>query len=79
MRKTILTLLGSVLLVASVAQAASATQLHRDRRVASNPAPLTQQQFRDSSASVWTPVEPSWSGWSPSGYYSHGYSAPAGR
>jgi len=78
MRKTILTLFGSVLLVASVAEAASATQRHQYRRVASNAAPVTQQ-FRDSSASVWTAVEPSWSGWSPSGYYSHGYSAPAGR
>jgi hypothetical protein len=78
MRNAILTLLGSVLLVASVAQAASATQRHHGRRVASNPAPLTQQ-FRDSSASVWTAAEPGWSGWSPSGYYSHGFSAPAGR
>jgi hypothetical protein len=78
MRKAILTVLGSVLLVASVAQAASATERYHGRRVACAciPAPVPQQ-FRDSSGTVWTP-EP---GWPPlaSGYYSHGFSAPAGR
>jgi hypothetical protein len=73
MRKTILTLLGSALLVASVAQAASATERHHNRRVVRAPAPVTEQ-FRDSNASVV--VEP---GWSSSGYYSHGFSAPAGH
>jgi hypothetical protein len=69
MRKTILTLLGSALLVASVAQAASATERHHGRRGVRAPAPVTQE-FRDSNASVWT-AEP--------GYYSHGFSAPAGH
>jgi hypothetical protein len=73
MRKTILTLLGSALLVASVAQAASATERHHNRRAVRAPAPMADQ-FRDSNASVV--VEP---GWSNSGYYSHGFSAPAGR
>jgi hypothetical protein len=73
MRKTILTLLGSALLVASVAQAASATERHHNRRAVRAPAPVTDQ-FRDSNASA-SVVEPGWS----SGYYSHGFSAPAGH
>jgi hypothetical protein len=73
MRKTILTLLGSALLVASVAQAASATERHHGRKVVRAPAPVTDQ-FRDSNASA-SVVEPGWS----SGYYSHGFSAPAGH
>jgi hypothetical protein len=74
MRKTILTLLGSVLLVASVAQAASATTpRHHGRKIVQAPASAIQQ-FRDSSASVWT-AEPDYY----SGYYSHGFSAPAGH
>jgi hypothetical protein len=78
MQKTILTLLGSVLLVATVAEAASATERHHGRRVACacTPAPVLAQQFRDSSGTVWT-AEP---GWAPvAGYYSHGFSAPAGH
>jgi hypothetical protein len=73
MRKTVLTLLGSVLLVASVAQAASATtQRHHVRKIVRAPAPVTQE-FRDSNASVWTAVPGYYSG-----HYSHGFSAPAG-
>ena len=77
MQKTILTLLGSVLLAATVTQAASANERH-GRRVtcACAPAPVLAQQFRDSSGTVWT-AEP---GWSPvAGYYSHAFSAPAGH
>jgi hypothetical protein len=77
MQKTILTLLGSVLLVATVAEAASANERH-GRRVACAcaPAPVLAQQFRDSSGTVWT-AEP---GWAPvAGYYSHAFSAPAGH
>jgi hypothetical protein len=73
MRKTVLTLLCSVALVASAAQAASATERYHGRKVVRAPAPGVQQ-FRDSSASVWT-AEPGYY----SGYYSHGLSAPAGR
>jgi hypothetical protein len=79
MQKAILTLLGSVLLVATVTQAASANERHA-RRVACAcapaPAPVLAQQFRDSSGTVWT-AEP---GWSPvAGYYSHAFAAPAGH
>jgi hypothetical protein len=77
MQKAILTLLGSVLLVATVTQAASATERHYGRRVACAcaPAPVLPPQFRDSSGTVWT-AEP---GWSPvAGYYSHAFAAPAG-
>jgi hypothetical protein len=77
MQKTILTLLGSVLLVATVTQAASANERH-GRRVACAcaSAPALPQQFRDSSGTVWT-AEPGWSPAAP--YYSHAFAAPAGH
>jgi len=71
MRKTILTLLGSVLLVTATAQFADAAQ--QRRKVHRAPA-ATSEQLRNSNA-AWTQqsVQPDWS------RYSGGYSAPAGR
>ena len=72
MRKTVLTLLGTALLVTATAQMADAAQ--QQRKVQRAPA-ATSEQFRDSNAS-WPQQQ------APSGYwsrYSGGYSAPAGR
>lgn len=72
MRKTILTLLGSALLVTATAQFADAAQ--KGRKAHRAPA-ATSEQFRDSNA-AW-PQQSVQSGyWS---RYSGGYSAPAGR
>jgi hypothetical protein len=72
MKKTILTLLGSALLVTATVQFADAAQ--KARKVHRAPA-ATSEQFRDSNAS-WPQqqVQPGY--WS---RYSGGYSAPAGR
>jgi len=71
MRKTILTLLGSALLVTATAQFADAAQ--QRRKVHRAPA-AASEQLRNSNA-AWTQqsVQPEWS------RYSGGYSAPAGR
>jgi opacity protein-like surface antigen len=71
MKKSILTIAGSVLIAMSSVQFAAASENHQDRvhhRVAA----------RDSNAYVapaYDAVQPEWSGFS----YSRGYSAPAGR
>jgi hypothetical protein len=72
MRKTILTILGSVALAASFVQVAAAAERHHVRKT--DRAPVSQT-VRDSNA-AWadTYAQPGWSG-----YYSGGYSAPAGR
>ena len=71
MRKTILTILGSALIVATSVQFAAAAQRHHgkaDRTVA------TQQQTRNAYAAWPAPAV------QPDGYrYSGGYSAPAGH
>ena len=72
MRKTILTILGSALIIATSAQLAAAAQRHHgkvDRAVS------TQQQSRNADAyAAWpAPAQPDWY------RYSGGYSAPAGR
>ena len=73
MRKAILTILGSALIVATSVQFAAAAQRHHgktDRTVA------TQQQSRGSDAYAAWPAPAA----QPDGYrYSGGYSAPAGR
>jgi hypothetical protein len=69
MRRTILTVLGSALLAASVAQAAAAAE-HHDSRKAHRVPVTTSERFRNSNAYV---VEPDWS------RYENGYSAPAGH
>ena len=71
MRKTILTLLGSALLVTATVQFADAAQ--QRRKVHRAPA-VTTEQLRNSNA-AW-PQQPVQSDWS---RYSGGYSAPAGR
>jgi len=72
MRKTILTLLGSAVLVTATAQFALAAQHHQGRKVHHAPA-ATTEQFRDSNAAWPQQVQGDWS------RYSGGYSAPAGH
>ena len=72
MRKTVLTLLGSALLVTATVQFAAAAQNHQSRKLHRAPA-ATTEQFRDSNAAWQQHVQPDWS------RYSGGYSAPAGR
>ena len=76
MRRTILTVLGSVLIVAASVQFATAAQRHHgktDRTVTS------QQQARNADAYAYAawPAPAVQSDWAPR--YSGGYSAPAGR
>ena len=75
MRKTILTVLGAALITASAVQMASAAEHHRYHRA---PVSMTDQ-VRNSNAyaAPSVAVQPEWSGYD--GYYSHGFSAPAGR
>ena len=74
MRKTILTVLGSALIVATSVQFATAAQRHHgktDRAVSS------QQQTRNADAYAAWPAPAVQSDWA--SRYSGGYSAPAGR
>ena len=71
MRKTVLTLLGTALLVTATAQMADAKQ---QRKVHRAPA-ATSEQFRNSNA-AWPQQSVQSDYWS---RYSGGYSAPAGR
>jgi hypothetical protein len=74
MRKTILTILGSALLVASTGQIAAAAEHHKARKVYREPAPLAEP-FRNSNAYWPAPyAEPDWSR-----YENGAMSAPAGR
>jgi hypothetical protein len=70
MRKTILAILGVALIGASTAQIAAASE-HHARKTLRAPAP-TAQQFRNANDSA------TWSA-QPGGYYTGGFSAPAGR
>jgi hypothetical protein len=70
MRKTILTILGSTLLAASLAQAAVAAEHHDSRKAHRAPA-TTSEQFRNSNAYVVQPDV--------SRYANGAISAPAGR
>ena len=72
MRKTILMILGSALLVTATAQFAAAAE-HKSRKVDHAPV-ATSGQFRNSNA-AW-PLLTGQSDWS---RYSGGYSAPAGH
>ena len=72
MRKTILTLLGTALLVTATAQIADAAQ--QQRKVHRAPA-ATSEQFRNSNA-AWPQQQVQSGYWS---RYSGGYSAPAGH
>jgi hypothetical protein len=75
MRKTILTILGSALLAASVVQVAAAAEQYKDRRADRAPAPVSEP-IRDANAYAWSApgFEPNWSR-----YTSGAISAPAGR
>jgi hypothetical protein len=74
MRKTILTILGSALLAATMVQIAAAAEHHSGQK--SDRAPVASEQIRNSNASAWpSPVaEPGWSR-----YKGGALSAPAGR
>jgi hypothetical protein len=74
MRKTILTIFGSALILASAAQAASATEHHRHHRVARAPAQFSEP-VRNANAYVAPPVTQN----DLSRYENGAYSAPAGR
>jgi hypothetical protein len=74
MRKTILTVLASVLIAATAAQAASATERHRVHRA---PAQVSEPVR---NASAFVPFAPAASNYdSRPAYYNGAYSAPAGR
>jgi len=73
MRKTILTLLGSALIVATSVQFAAAAPRHHGK---ANRAVVTQQQPRNADAYAAWPAPAAQA----DGYrYSGGFSAPAGR
>ena len=78
MRKTIPTILGATLLVASTAPFAAATEHHRARKVHRVPAPVSET-LRNSNA-YFEPRPALWPqpGWS-SGYEDEALSPPAGR
>jgi hypothetical protein len=81
MRKTILTVLGAALITASAMQMASAAEHHRYHRTGRAPVGMTDQ-IRNSNAYAdpSVAVQPEWPGYGyGDGYYSHGFSAPAGR
>jgi hypothetical protein len=73
MKKTILTIAGSALIVLSTIQFAAAASEHQGRHHRSAVA-----QFRQSNAYVAPAPELPGYGYG-SGYYSHGFSAPAGH
>ena len=73
MRKTIITILGSALLVTATAQFAAAAQRHHgttDRTVQTD---RTIQTRNSDAYAAWPAAEPNWY------RYSGGYSAPAGH
>jgi hypothetical protein len=76
MRKKILTILGSALLVASTVQIAVAAEHHKARKLYRAPAPATEQ-FRNSNAYYGWPGYRSASDWSR--YQNGAESAPAGH
>jgi hypothetical protein len=73
MQKTIVTILGSALLVSSMIPAASAAERHR-RTAHRAPAPISESVR---NANAFAAPQPGWTDYS--GYYSHGFSAPAGH
>jgi opacity protein-like surface antigen len=74
MRKTILTILGSALIIATSTQFAAAAQRHQGK---TDHTAVSQQQTRNADAYAAWPApaaQPDWYS-----RYSGGYSAPAGR
>jgi opacity protein-like surface antigen len=74
MRKTILTVIGSALIVATSVQFAAAGQKHQGK---ADRAAAAQQQTRNNDAYAAWPAPAAQSDWAYR--YSGGYSAPAGR
>ena len=74
MRRTILTVLGSALIVAASVQFATAAQRHHGK---SDRTGTSQQQTRNADAYAAWPAPAVQSDWA--ARYSGGYSAPAGR
>jgi hypothetical protein len=80
MRKTILTILGSILLVGSTVQIAAANEHHKSRKVYREPAPVAEPfrspaAYRSNAYSGWpAPYARDWSR-----YENGAASAPAGR
>ena len=74
MRKTILTVLGSALIVATSVQFAAAAQRHHGKTDRTG---TSQQQTRNADAYAAWPAPAVQSDWA--SHYSGGYSAPAGR
>ena len=73
MRKTILTIVATMLLAGSTIQIASASEHHRTRHVARAPVAVSEP-FRNANDYYGVPsAYPDWS------RYSGGFSAPAGR
>jgi hypothetical protein len=68
MRKIIVTALAAVLMAASTAQMAAASEPHHVRKVERT---ITSEPFRNANNAIAVPAQPGW-------YYG-GYSAPAGR
>jgi hypothetical protein len=74
MRKTILTILGSALVLASTVQIAAAAEHHKVRKIYCAPAPVSEP-FRYSNDYYASP----WTGSDWSRYQNGAGSAPAGR
>jgi hypothetical protein len=75
MRKTILTILGTALLAASVVQVAAAAESYKGRRADRAPAPVSEPVRNSNAYALAAPwVEPNWSR-----YEGGAVSAPAGR
>ena len=78
MQKTILTIAGSALIALSTVQLAAASE-HQGR---THHRSTASAQFRHSNAyaaPAYVAVQPEWPGYGYGGYYSGGYSAPAGH
>ena len=75
MQKKILTIAGSVLIAFSTVQFAAASE-HQGK---THHRITATAQFRHSNAYVEPAPQPEWPGYGYGGYYSRGYSAPAGH
>jgi opacity protein-like surface antigen len=75
MKKKILTIAGSALIALSTVQLAAASE-HQGR---THHPTTAATQFRHSNAYVEPAPQPEWPGYGYGGYYSGGYSAPAGH
>jgi hypothetical protein len=73
MRKTIVTILGSALLATSMISTASAAE-HQRRTTHRAPASISESVR---NANAFAAPQPGWTDYT--GYYSHGFSAPAGH